>query len=101
MPQTLDGLRRRFAGHSQADLLDALAVAHLGQPALVHHEHAVVQREDLVEVLAEEKNGGALLRRVEEVPVNRLDRGDVESTRRRRRDENAQRSANSRAITTF
>ena len=80
-----------LAGHPQADLDDRLVVGDLGEPALVHDEDAVVQREDLVEVLAEQQDARAALGRLDQVRVDRLDGGDVEPARRRGGDEHLHR----------
>src|SRR4051812_9387614 len=62
--------------HQQADLLD---VGHLGgelaeDRALVHDGDAVREREDLVEVLAQQQHRDAPGRRLAQVAVDRLDR---------------------------
>ena len=61
----------------------------LGQRALVHDEDPVVERQDLVQVLADQQHGGAALGRLEQERVHLLDRRDVEAARRRPRDEHA------------
>ena len=75
--------------HQQSDLLDrrgaGLQLAH--DLALVDDEDAVRECADLVEVLAEEQDRYAPSGGISQVRVDRLDRTDVEPTRRLRHDE--------------
>src|SRR3954462_10014393 len=77
------------SGHEQADLLDVrLPGGELAEDAtLVHHDDPVGEREDLVEVLSDQEDADAGLRRLPQVPVDGLDRADVQSARRRGRHE--------------
>src|SRR5919201_191382 len=89
--RSLRSIRTRVLspGHLQADLLDARVGARrlADDLPLVHDGDPVGEREDLVEVLADQQDGDALAGGVAEVLVHGLDRADVEAARRRRRHE--------------
>ena len=91
------------SGHEQADLLDVgVGRVELAEDrALVHHGDPVGEREDLVEVLADQQHGDAVGGGVAQVRVDGLDRADVEPARRRGGDDQARLAVNSRASTTF
>ena len=57
--------------------------------ALVDHEDAVGQREDLLQLGRHEQHGLAPVARLDELAVDELDRPDVESPRRLRREQHA------------
>src|SRR5215831_21305417 len=73
------------ASHREADLLDRglLRVELAGQAPLVEHDDSVGEREDLVQVLADQEDADAVVGSLPEVSVYRLDRADVETSRRR------------------
>src|SRR5438552_16814084 len=75
--------------HLEADLLDARIST--GRDAddrsFVHDRDPVGQPEDLVQVLADQENRGALGRSGAQIGVHGLDRADVEATGRRRGDD--------------
>src|SRR5437868_1345050 len=73
------------AGHEQADLLDVRLRARslTDDRALVHDRDAIGERQDLVEVFADEKDADAVRGSLAQVRVHRLDRADVEPARRR------------------
>src|SRR5439155_505415 len=75
--------------HEQADLLDArLGPRRLAHDlALVHDDDPIRERQDLVEVLADQQDTEARSRCLVEVRVDALDRADVEPARRRGRHE--------------
>src|SRR2546426_3941549 len=77
--------------HQQADLLHVrLARVELAEDLpFVHHGDAVGEREDLVQVLADQQHAHAVGGRVAQVRMHRFDRADVEPARRRGRDEQA------------
>ena len=76
--------------HEQPELLDvARARVELsGDPALVHHHDPVGEREDLVEVFADQETATPG-RCLAQVRVHGFDRADIEPARRRRGDEHA------------
>ena len=90
----LDPDHAAASGHQQPELLDGggARVALADDRALVDHRDAVGEREDLVEVLRDEQHADVSLRRLAQVAVHRLDRGDVEPACRRRDDEHARAS---------
>jgi len=59
------------------------------------------EREDLVEVLADQQRSPCRARRVAEMPVDRLDSSDIEAASRRGGNETFGSPENSRASTTF
>src|SRR5207248_9099392 len=77
------------SGHEQADLLHVrLGARRLADDrALVHDRDPVGEREDLVEVLADQQDRDTLAGGVAQVLVHGLDRADVEAPRRRGGDE--------------
>src|SRR4051812_7809244 len=79
------------SGHEQADLLDvgASAVELAEDCAFVHARDAVSERENLVEVLADQENRDAQAGGFAQVDVHRLDRADVEAARGRCREQQA------------
>ena len=77
---------RRRCGHGSRGADGALA----HHAAAVHHEEPVGHREQLVELGRAEQHGDAAPCRGADVAVDRLDRADVETARRLRRDEQAQ-----------
>ena len=83
------GRRLGAAGHQQPDVGDVRLVARErpDDPPLVDHVDAVRQGEDLVELLRDQEDRGALRAQVEQQPMDRLDRPDVEPARRLDRDE--------------
>ena len=84
-------ITRRASRHQQAELLDGRRSPRplADDRALVHHGDPVGEREDLVEVLGDQQHADAVRRRLAQVAVHGLDRGDVEAARRRRGDEHA------------
>src|SRR5262245_11228462 len=79
------------SGHQQADLLDVRARGgELAEhAALVHDRDPVCEREDLVEILADQEHRDALGSCLAQVRVHGLDRADVEAARRSGGDEHA------------
>src|SRR2546421_4946813 len=83
------GSRALPSGHGEADRLDrrGAGVEVAAELALVDDDDPVGEREDLVQVLAEEKDRDAVGGRLAQVGVHGLDRPDVESPCRGGRDE--------------
>src|SRR5439155_21933698 len=85
--RSLRSIRTRIlpSCHQQADLLDArLARVEVAEDrALVHDGDPVGEREDLVEVLADQEHPDSLAGRRPQVLVHRLDGADVEAAGRR------------------
>ena len=63
---------------------------HHGEFAAVHHRDAIRQREDFVELGADEQDRLALRARVEQLLVNELDRADIDAARWLRREEHGE-----------
>ena len=78
------------ADHRDAELLLAHGRRELADdPAVVHDEDPVGERQDLLELERLEQDRAALVALGDEPPVHELDRADVESARRLRGDEHA------------
>ena len=69
------------AGHREADLRERplRRRARFAEPAALHHGDAVGQREDLVQVFADEQQRGALRAGIEELLMHVRDRADIEA----------------------
>ena len=75
------------AEHRHAELLVAGVRRQLGHdPALVDDQHAVAERADLLELQRHEQHAAARVALLEQLPVDELDRADVEAARRLRGD---------------
>ena len=76
------------AGHRDAELVLGDARSELADDlALVEHEDPVGEREDLLELERDEQHCAALVPLLDEPAVDELDRADVETARRLRRDQ--------------
>ena len=100
-PVSSAGAGRR-PGHPQARSPRRLAASSTSRSSsLVHDDDPVVEREDLVEVLADQQHCRAARRRVEQVPVHGLDgaerRGRASARRRRAPSSRPRTRARSRA----
>src|SRR5579871_1878320 len=76
------------AGHGEPELFLGRGRRELADdPALVDHEDAIREREDLLELERDEEHRSAGVALLDETAVHELDRADVESARRLRGDE--------------
>src|SRR6478609_6782519 len=85
--RSLRSIRTRIltTRHHQAELLDARLGARglADDRTLVHDRDPVGERQDLVEILAEQEDGNTVRGRIAQVRVPGLDGGHVEPARRR------------------
>src|SRR5207247_7570272 len=80
----------RYARHGQAELLLGHFRSVLPDDApLVDDEDAIREREDLVELQRDEQDGLSAVARLDEPPMDVLDRSDVEAARRLRGQQDA------------
>src|SRR4051812_17225386 len=73
--------------HAESSLVGPGRIGDMNDAAAVHDGDAVGERQDLGEIRRNEQDRGAALALGEKTRVNLLDRADVDSARRMRRDE--------------